>query len=109
VLDVGQTGAGLHVYAQCLRSQPGGVSVLAINTGEADAALEVGAPAEVYTLSATPLESGTVLLNGRSLAVGPVDRVPELRPRRVKAAPLMLAPKSIDFIALPRARNPNCK
>jgi len=109
VLDVGQTRPGLHVYAQCLRDGSGGVSVLGINPGAAAAVLEVRAPAEVYTLSATPLESGTVLLNGRPLAVGPDDRVPELQPQRLKGMRLTLAPKSIDFIALRRARNPNCR
>jgi hypothetical protein len=33
VLDAGvKNGAGLHVYAQCLRGTPGGVALLAINT-----------------------------------------------------------------------------
>jgi heparanase 1 len=108
VLDAGPIHPGLHIYAQCL-DRNGGVSVLAINAVDAGAALELPAPADVYALSASSLESGTVLLNGRALAVGSDDRIPELRPKRLKAMRVTLTPKSIDFIAMPGARNPNCR
>jgi heparanase 1 len=109
VLDAGPIVPGLHVYAQCLRDRSGGVSVLAINTGKAASLKVVGSPAEVYALSSPSLASGAVLLNGQPLAIGADDRVPELHPQRMNGMRLMLAPQSIDFIALPRARNPNCK
>ena len=110
VLDAGPGRAGLHVYAQCLRGQPGGVSVLAINLSLQPASLKVGGPpAEVYTLSAPTLTSSTVLLNGRPLNLGANDRIPELQPRRINGKLVTLAPQSIDFIAWPRAGNANCQ
>jgi len=110
VLDTGPPSAGLHVYAQCLRDGPGGVSVLAINTGsKAEPLKVVGSAMEVYALSAPALKSGTVLLNGRPLTLGADQHVPEFRPRRMNGMHLTLAPQSIDFIALPHARNPNCR
>jgi heparanase len=97
------------VYAQCLRDRAGGVGVLAINTSDAERALEMRSPAEIYALTAPSLTSGTVLLNGQPLSMGPGDAIPELHPHRVQDSPLTVAPQSIDFIAFPHARNPNCK
>jgi heparanase 1 len=109
VLDSGPIRPGLHVYAQCLRDRAGGVGVLAINTSDAERALEMRSPAEIYALTAPSLTSGTVLLNGQPLSMGPGDAIPELHPHRVQDSPLTVAPQSIDFIAFPHARNPNCK
>jgi hypothetical protein len=110
VLNTGPAPAGLHLYAQCLRDGAGGVAVLAINTGAQAAPLALaGSPADVYALSATSLTSGKVLLNGHPLTVGADDRVPELHAQRMTGARLTIAPQSIDFVALPRAHNPNCR
>jgi len=108
VLDAGPIRAGLHVYAQCLRGQKGGVTVLAINTADEAAAVEVSAPAELYILTAPALTSGKVLLNGRKLAVGRDDHIPVLLPVRLKAMRATVGPRSIAFITIPRAANPNC-
>ena len=109
VLDAGAIRSGLHVYAQCLRDRAGGVSVLAINTTKQAAALQVGSPAEVYALSSLSLTSGILLLNGNRLTMGSDERVPELHAQRMQGTTLMVAPESIDFVALPQAKNPNCK
>jgi heparanase len=106
VLDA-PTRPGLHLYAHCLRDHPGAVSILAINTGESAAKLEFGSPGEVYALTSPSLTSGTVSLNGQPLAVGADDRIPELHPQVVKGTHVLM-PKSIEFIALPHAHNPNC-
>ena len=82
--------------------------MLAINLVKAQRRLVLPGPADVYTLTAPELRSASVLLNGRALAVGPDDRFPALRPRRLKRAAVTLPPISISFIALPQARNPNC-
>ena len=108
VLDAGPTRAGLHVYAHCLRDRPGGVSVLAINTSDAPAVLRLPAPTDVYALSAPSLKSSSVLLNGRPLTMGPDDRIPELHAQPSKTARVTLAPKGIDFIAVPAAQNADC-
>ena len=108
VLDAGPIRPGLHVYAQCLRQRPGGVSVLAINLADVPAVLALSAPAELYALSSSSLAAGTVRLNGRPLHIGPHDVVPQLRPQRLEAARITVASRSIDFIAIPQARNRNC-
>lgn len=109
VLDPGSTPAALHVYAQCLRGHSGGVSVLAINTGAQPMALRLAGFADVYALSAPSLASDTTLLNGQPLRIGPDDRLPAIHARRMSGASITVAPQSIDFIALPRARNPKCQ
>ena len=109
VLDAGPIGSGLHVYAHCLRDRPGGVTVLAINTSDAARALDVSTPADIYVLTASSLESTTVLLNGRPLAVGRDNRVPTFQPRRVQGPRVTVAPASIAFITTPQASNPSCR
>lgn len=108
VLDAGPIQKELHIYAQCLRDQPGGVSLLAINLGKSTAAIELSTAAEMYTLTAPKLRSATVQLNGRTLSIGKNNRIPAMRPRRVMGHRAALPPTSISFIALPGAKNPHC-
>lgn len=110
VLDAGPIQHGLHLYAHCLRGKPGGVTVLAINLNKAPATVigESSGPADLYALSAPELESRTVLLNGRKLALGPGDAVPATPPIRLNGDRAILAPTSINFISFPMAKNPAC-
>jgi len=108
VLDAGPLRAGLHVYAHCLRDTPGGVAVLAINLQSAPAVLDLSTSADLYALSATGLESDTLLLNGRPLNLTAADQLPSLLPTRLKARRVTLVPTSINFLAIPQARNPHC-
>lgn len=109
VLDAGQSQEGLHVYAQCQRGTPGGVTVLAINLKNSAANLQFPGPADVYALTSPELQSETVLLNGKPLGLGAGDKLPALNPASVKAGNVTLAPTSISFIALPKANNANCR
>ena len=110
VLDAGPIQPGLHVYAQCLRDRPGGVAVVAINLDTAKpASLQLSAAAERYTLTADQLQSGTVKLNGRPLALTAGDELPALRSARAPAGRLTLAPASITFLAVPGAANRACR
>lgn len=108
VLDTGLQQNGLHLYAHCLRGARGGVVLLAINLNSAAAALAIYSPAQVYALTAPELQGKTVLLNGHVLTVGANNRLPALLPATHRAGQVMVAPTSIAFIALPRARNPQC-
>lgn len=108
VLDAGPIQPGLHMYAHCLRGTPGGVTLLAINLGERPATIGVSAPAQLYALTAPQMQSQTVLLNDQPLALGPGDRLPDLSPRPVKGKRVTVAPTSVNFIALPQAKNPSC-
>ncbi len=113
VLDAGQSSEALHIYAHCLRDlglrdSSGGVSLLAINLGDEAASLSTPIAAEIYLLSAPELQSRTMRLNGRDLALGRNDRLPRLRPQRLRPGEIFLPPHTSAFIALPRARNANC-
>jgi heparanase len=108
VLDAGSVRPGLHLYAHCQRGTADGVTILAINLETAPAVVRVQGPADVYALTASTLQSRTVLLNGRALALDRNDRLPVLGPVRAVGS-ITLAPTSIAFITVPRAGNPACR
>jgi hypothetical protein len=111
VLDAGSSpAASLHLYAQCLRGKPGGVTLLAINADKT-AAQTVAIPsvAERYTLSSPDLLSTEVELNGRELKLGAGDELPKLKGTTVHAGPVTFAPASITFLAFPTANNTSCR
>ena len=108
VLDAGQIKPGLHLYAHCQRGVAGGVTLLAINLENAPADLRLSGPANLYALPSPELQSRTVLLNGKPLAIGAANTLPELSPTSVKGGRVQLAPTSVNFIALPKAGNPAC-
>lgn len=111
VLDSGvPISEGRHVYAHCLREVPGGVAILAINNSRTQATtLELPVAAQRYSLTAAPLDSKQVKLNGQLLALGADDALPALHGQPVKAGKLALAPASITFLALKDANNAACR
>lgn len=109
VLDTGANTTSLHVYAHCLRDQPGGVALLAINIGADPAVVQTSTASQVYALTSNELQSTSVQLNGRTLAMRSDDRLPELRPRRTRAGEVTLAGRTIAFIAMPNANNASCQ
>ncbi len=111
VLDAGPSPApSLHLYAHCLRGQPGGVALLAINTYQGTSqTIELVTAAERYTLTAQKLEDTKVQLNGNELKLGPDDALPELRKVSVPAGNITFTPGSITFLALTSANNGSCR
>jgi heparanase len=109
VLEAGSPREGLHLYAHCLRGQPGGVALLAINNSHTSRS-EITLPlASVrYTLSAPMLQSTSVMLDGQPLGLGPNDQLPEIRGRAAAAGPVYFAPATITFLAIPKAANAVC-
>lgn len=108
VLDAGANRPGLHLYAHCQRGVAGGVTLLALNFENSAKSLRVGGGAQLYALTNPDLQSKTALLNGKALALTEDDTLPAMDPVRVKGGTVTLAPTSISFITLPRARNRNC-
>lgn len=109
VLDAGPSHAGLHLYAQCMPDHPGGVTLLAINNSRAEAAtLRLPATSARYTLSAPQLESPSVRLNGKTLALGHDNALPALAGVATPAGPTSLAPATLNFFAFADAHNPQC-
>lgn len=109
VLDAGPIRPGLHLYAQCMRNNPGGVAVVAINLKKSAASLDLGSSVEVYALTAPKLRSDTVLLNGKPLALRHDDRIPPFKPKRAKTGKVTVKPRSINFVMVPGAQNPACR
>ncbi len=113
VLDPGvANGPGLHAYAHCLRSVPGGLALLAINTSRTQpASVALPTPAERYTLTAAgqELENTHVRLNGHELALGANDALPNLDGSRVPPGTVQLAPATITVLAVADAGNASCR
>ena len=110
VLDAGPSREGLHLYAQCMRGHPGGVTLLAINNSQTQASsLQIPSAAERYTLSAQKLAATDIELNGRELMLGADDALPELQGTSVPAGAVTLAPATSTFLTLADARNASCR
>jgi hypothetical protein len=99
----------LYVYAHCLRDRPGGVTVLAINTGSAARELQAPIPAERYTLTARDLDSRTVQLNGHELQATADGKLSGIAGVPARAGRLPLPPASINFLTFPDAANKACQ
>lgn len=101
---------GLHLYAHCLRGQPGGVALLAINNSRERAeAFEMPMAAQRYTLGAKHVQAEEVQLNGRMLRVAANGEVPRLEGESMKAGRVEIAPLTISFLAIPEAKNASCR
>jgi heparanase len=101
---------GFHVYAHNLRGVAGGVALLAINTDRSAAhELTIPVASERYTLSASDLESKTIMLNGAAIALGRNDELPSLVGVSTPSGTVSLGPATITFFAMPRAGNPACR
>jgi len=110
VFDPGPSRRGLNLYAQCLPSHPGGVTLLAINTSGTDTrSIELPMAAERYTLTAEKLEAARVQLNGQDLELGSDDELPTLQGQHIASGQVEFAPASITFLAIAGAANESCQ
>jgi hypothetical protein len=109
VLDAGPQRPGLNLYAHCQRGVRGGVTLLAINYGEAAADLPLTGKPQLYLLTAPELQSRTVLLNGQPLSVGGDNRLPAMEPLPARSGMASLPGRSIAFITVADARHPQCR
>jgi len=110
VLDPGPSPTpSLHLYAHCLRGDPGGVALLAINASKTEAVtIDVPSASERYTLTAPDLTGQVVDLNDRELKLRANDALPPLRGMNAQAGKVNLVPASITFLAFPKANNASC-
>lgn len=111
VLDAGvPLQPGLHVYAHCLRGAAGGVALLVLNMSPtASTRLAIDLPGELFTMTASTLDSSDVVLNGRPLSLGMDDAFPTLAGEALESGVVEPPPRSIAFMAFSGAQNPNCK
>jgi hypothetical protein len=111
VLDAGvPLQSGLHVYAHCQRSAPGGVALLVINTNrDTPHALMLPTASVRYTLDAPNLLDEQVRLNGHPLALSAADELPNVAGVSAAADTVSFAPATITFLAIAEAGNDACR
>ena len=104
------TERGLHVYAHCQRGEPGGVSLLVINTDSySTRTFRLAASSERYTLDAASLREATIRLNGHMLKLSAKGDLPDMTVVRLPSGNLTFAPATITFLAIPAAANRECR
>jgi heparanase len=111
VLDPGPAAtASIHLYAQCMKGKPGGVTLLALNLNRTDTqALNLPEKAMRYSLTASDLLSHSLQLNGKDLALTTTGDIPTLAGLPTAKGTLSLPAASITFFTFPSANNPACK
>jgi hypothetical protein len=111
VLDPGVAPSNsVHLYAQCMKDRPGGVSVLALNLSRTDnQLLRIPDKAMRYTMTALDLLSHTVQLNGNELTLSAGGDVPTLKGIPASKGEVHLPAVSITFLTFAGAGNPSCK
>jgi len=111
VLEAGPApAASVHLYAQCMKDKPGGVSLLAINLSRTDAVtMRVPEKSVRYTLTATDLLSRTVELNGKEMAVSAEGDVPVLDGVKTAKGDVVLPAASLTFLTMGEAGNGACR
>jgi heparanase len=105
-----QSDPSVRVYAQCMKSVPGGVALVAMNTdAKGKHSIGISTPAERYTLTSDALTSNAVSLNGTVLHANADGSLPALNNQHVEAGTIELDPVSIVYLAVPSANNLACK
>lgn len=98
----------LRLYAQCLAGKPGGVAVMALNTGEAAQRFNLGGKGLGWTMTGQPLDTRNVLINGKAPALSADYKLTGLEGAPI-AGNVTLPGHAIAFYALPGAANPACR
>jgi heparanase 1 len=111
VLDAGTAPSPtVHLYAQCMKNHPGGVTLLALNLNRTESAsLTVPETSRRFTLTSTDLMSRTVQLNGKDLMLSPSGDVPVPTGLATPKGAVSLPAASITFFTIPEANNVSCK
>jgi len=100
--------SALRIYAHCLAGKPGGVGLLAINTGTAPQSLALGRKATLWTMRGTPIETRAVTINGNIPAVDARGTLAGLAGMPNVGA-WDIPGQSISFAAVADARNAACR
>jgi len=98
----------LRLYAQCQAGKPGGVTVLALNTGEAQQRLSLGGKGLGWTMTGQPVDTRSILINGKAPGLAANGQLTGLEGAAV-AGRVTVPGQSIAFYSLPGANNPACR
>ena len=100
---------GLRIYAHCTQGLPGAVTLLAINFGKDERAINLESPVQRYTLSSDDPSGSLVNLNGVLLSARADGKVPKLVGLPSKAGVQQLGAMTITFLKISNANNSACK
>ncbi len=111
VLDGGSSASSsVHLYAQCMKGHPGGVTLLALNLSRTDSQkLHLPMPSMRYVMSSPDLMSHTVQLNGKDLALTGSGDVPTITGLMTGKGDFSLPAASIGFFTFADAGNAACR
>ena len=98
----------LRLYAHCQAGKPGGVAVLAINTGEAPQRVNLGGKAMAWTMTGQPLDTRDVRINGQVPALAANGELTGLDGAPVHGA-VTVPGQAIAFYTVPGAHNAACR
>jgi heparanase len=98
----------LRLYAHCLRETPGGVGLVALNTGSTPQSLRVGQRALGWTLQGQPIDTHSITINGRTPGLDAQGNLTGLGGAPIRGA-IRIPAQSIAFVAVRDAGNPVCR
>ena len=98
----------LRLYAQCLRGVPGGVGLMALNTGATAQTVRIGSTAQAWLMAAATVDARTITINGKSPDMDDHGVLTGLDPATVHGR-VTIPGQAIAFVAVPRADNPACR
>lgn len=98
----------LRLYAHCQAGKSGGVSVMALNTGEAPQRLNLGGKGLAWTMTGQPVDTRAVLINGNAPGLDTTGALTGLGGKPV-AGNVSVPGQSIAFYVVPGANNPACR
>jgi heparanase len=98
----------LRLYAHCLAGKPGGVALMALNTGEAPQRLGLGGKGLAWTMTGQPVDTRDVLINGKAPGLDASGQLTGLGGASV-AGQVSVPGQAIAFYVVPGANNPVCQ
>lgn len=98
----------MRLYAHCLAGKAGGVAVMALNTGEAAQRINLGGKGLGWTMTGTPLDTRSVLVNGHQPALEADLKFTGLEGAAISGT-TTIPGQSVAFFAIPGAANPACR
>jgi hypothetical protein len=98
----------LRLYAHCQAGKPGGVAVMALNTGEAPQRLRLGGRGLAWTMTGQPVDTRSVLINGLAPGLDANGELTGLGGSAV-AGNVNMPGRSVAFYVVPGANNPACR
>jgi heparanase len=99
--------AYVRIYAHCLVGQKGGVGLTVLNLGTAQQSLAVGRNAQSWVMTGQPVDTKTVLINGKAPSLTDKGALAGLDGAPVKGN-LSVPGQSIAFVGVKDAGNKAC-